>query len=268
MPARPISITCAAGISITAPTSRRFGTTYRSICRPTPMARATPISTGSFPKPSADWISARGRIGPTWETSRTPATCTSRWWTAFRRTSSRSPSAASTTRDISTLGSVKAGGGNLLYAGEFTGYDGPWTNPDDMKKFSGLLRYSQGTATDGFSLTGMAYTNTWNSTDQNALRAYTTGQIGLYGDIRSDRWRRHQPLLAVRAEWRRPPTTDRGKPMPILSNTRWTCGTTTLMTPPIRSTAISSISATIASTAAAAPRAPSTEHSAVCRPRR
>ena len=36
-----------------------------------------------------------------------------------------------------------------------------------MKKFSGLLRYSQGTATDGFSLTGMAYTNTWNSTDQN-----------------------------------------------------------------------------------------------------
>ncbi len=82
-----------------------------------------------------------------------------------------------------TLGSVKAGGGNLLYAGEFTGYDGPWTNSDDMKKFSGLLRYSQGTATDGFSLTGMAYTNTWNLTDQKALRAYTTGQIGLYGEL-------------------------------------------------------------------------------------
>jgi opacity protein-like surface antigen len=82
-----------------------------------------------------------------------------------------------------TLGSVKAGGGTLLYAGEFTGYDGPWTNPDDMKKFSGVLRYSQGTATDGFSLTGMAYTNTWNSTDQVALRAYTTGQIGLYGEL-------------------------------------------------------------------------------------
>jgi opacity protein-like surface antigen/outer membrane receptor protein involved in Fe transport len=82
-----------------------------------------------------------------------------------------------------TLGSTKAGGGTLLYAGEFTGYDGPWTNSDDMKKFSGLLRYSQGTATDGFSLTGMAYTNTWNSTDQVALRAYTTGQIGLYGEL-------------------------------------------------------------------------------------
>ena len=79
------------------------------------------------------------------------------------------------------LGSIKAGDGNLLYAGEFNTYDGPWTNSDDMKKFSGLLRYSQGTATDGFSLTGVAYTNTWNSADQNALRYFTTGQMGLYG---------------------------------------------------------------------------------------
>jgi outer membrane receptor protein involved in Fe transport len=82
-----------------------------------------------------------------------------------------------------TLGSTPVGGGNLLYAGEFNSYDGPWTTSDDMKKFSGLLRYSQGTATDGFSLTGMAYTNTWNMTEQNALRAYTTGQIGLNGAL-------------------------------------------------------------------------------------
>ena len=80
------------------------------------------------------------------------------------------------------LGSTKVGDGTLLYAGEFNTYDGPWTTPDDMKKFSGLLRYSQGTATDGFSLTGMAYTNTWTSTDQVALRALTTGQMGLYGE--------------------------------------------------------------------------------------
>jgi opacity protein-like surface antigen/outer membrane receptor protein involved in Fe transport len=79
------------------------------------------------------------------------------------------------------LGSTKAGPGTLLYAGEFNTYDGPWSNADDVKKFSGLLRYSQGTATDGFTLTGMAYANTWNSTDQVALRGYTTGQIGLYG---------------------------------------------------------------------------------------
>ncbi len=82
-----------------------------------------------------------------------------------------------------TLGSTKIGGGSLLYAGEFNTYNGPWSTPDDVRKFNGLLRYSQGTATDGFSATAMGYTNTWNSTDQVALRALTTGQIGLYGAI-------------------------------------------------------------------------------------
>ena len=81
------------------------------------------------------------------------------------------------------LGSTRLGAGSLLYAGELNTYDGPWTNPDDMKKFSGLARYTQGTATDGYSLTGMAYANTWNSTDQVALRAFTTGQIGLFGAL-------------------------------------------------------------------------------------
>jgi opacity protein-like surface antigen len=81
------------------------------------------------------------------------------------------------------LGSTKLDEGTLLYAGEINSYVGPWTASDDVKKFSGLVRYSQGTATDGFSITGMAYTNTWNSTDQVALRAMTTGQIGLYGEL-------------------------------------------------------------------------------------
>jgi outer membrane receptor protein involved in Fe transport len=43
------------------------------------------------------------------------------------------------------------------------------------------MRYSQGTAADGFSLTGMAYANKWNSTDQIPSRAVALGQIGLYG---------------------------------------------------------------------------------------
>ena len=81
------------------------------------------------------------------------------------------------------LGSTKVSDGNLLWAGGLTSYAGPWTTSDDLKKFSGLLRYSQGTATDGFSITGMAYANAWNSTDQVALRAFTTGQIGLYGEL-------------------------------------------------------------------------------------
>ncbi len=82
-----------------------------------------------------------------------------------------------------SLGSTKLGGGNLLYAGEFNTFNGPWATPEDVRKFSGLMRYSQGTATDGFSATAMAYANSWNSSDQVALRAITTGQIGLYGEL-------------------------------------------------------------------------------------
>jgi opacity protein-like surface antigen/outer membrane receptor protein involved in Fe transport len=82
-----------------------------------------------------------------------------------------------------SLGSTKLGGGSLLYAGDFNTYNGPWSTPDDVRKFSGLLRYSQGTATDGVSATAMAYANNWNSADQVALRAITTGQIGLFGEI-------------------------------------------------------------------------------------
>ena len=50
-----------------------------------------------------------------------------------------------------------------------------------MRKINGLLRYTQGTAPDGLSITGMAYSNKWNSTDQVPQRAITSGQIGLYG---------------------------------------------------------------------------------------
>jgi hypothetical protein len=44
-----------------------------------------------------------------------------------------------------------------------------------VQKINGTLRYSQGTATDGFSVTGMAYSDKWNSTDQVPERAITSG---------------------------------------------------------------------------------------------
>jgi TonB dependent receptor/TonB-dependent Receptor Plug Domain len=75
----------------------------------------------------------------------------------------------------------KPGDGTLLIAGEAATYDGPWVNPDGMRKLNALVRYSQGTALDGFSVTGMAYSNQWNSTDQVPQRAIASGQIGLYG---------------------------------------------------------------------------------------
>jgi outer membrane receptor protein involved in Fe transport len=75
----------------------------------------------------------------------------------------------------------KAGDGTLLIAGEAGTYNGPWVNPDEMRKVNALVRYTQGTALDGFSVTGMAYSNKWNSTDQVPQRAIASGQIGLYG---------------------------------------------------------------------------------------
>jgi opacity protein-like surface antigen len=81
------------------------------------------------------------------------------------------------------LGSTKLGEGNLLYAGSFTSYDGPWTSPDNLKNYSGLARYSQGTATDGFSITGIAYSSTWHAADQVPLRAITTGVIPWNGEL-------------------------------------------------------------------------------------
>jgi TonB dependent receptor/TonB-dependent Receptor Plug Domain len=78
------------------------------------------------------------------------------------------------------MGSTKVGAGSLLLAGEIGAYNAPWTIPDDMRKFSGLARYTEGTATDGFSLTAMAYSNKWNSTDQVPLRVMTSGQLGRF----------------------------------------------------------------------------------------
>jgi outer membrane receptor protein involved in Fe transport len=77
--------------------------------------------------------------------------------------------------------STKIGEGTLLVAGEAAAYNGPWDNPDSLRKLNGVMRYSEGTAEDGFSLTGMAYANHWNSTDQIPSRAIASGEIGLYG---------------------------------------------------------------------------------------
>jgi outer membrane receptor protein involved in Fe transport len=83
------------------------------------------------------------------------------------------------------MGSTRldGGDGNLLFAGEVSQYNGPWDNPDDARKVNGLVRYTLGTATDGLSVTGMAYANKWNSTDQVPLRAIQSGLIDRFGAL-------------------------------------------------------------------------------------
>jgi hypothetical protein len=71
------------------------------------------------------------------------------------------------------------GQGNLLYGLSFEHSDGPWDLPDDSRKWSGALRYSEG----GFSLTAEAYHNIWNATDQTPQRAVAAGLISRWGNI-------------------------------------------------------------------------------------
>ena len=77
--------------------------------------------------------------------------------------------------------SAKTGDGTVLVAGEAGRYDGPWVNSNDVRKLNSLVRYTEGTALDGLSVTGMAYSNKFNSTDQVPQRAIALGEIGRFG---------------------------------------------------------------------------------------
>ena len=80
-------------------------------------------------------------------------------------------------------GSPELAGGTLLYALEGMTNDGPWTRPDDYRKFNGVLRYSRGFANNGWSVTAMAYRGRWNATDQIPLRAVENGSLGRFDAI-------------------------------------------------------------------------------------
>lgn len=79
--------------------------------------------------------------------------------------------------------SETVGNGTLLAAAEVNTYDGPWQVPDNVRKFNGLLRYSQGNADNGFSVLALGYSNKWTSTDQVAQRAIDTGLIDRLGTL-------------------------------------------------------------------------------------
>jgi outer membrane receptor protein involved in Fe transport len=80
-------------------------------------------------------------------------------------------------------GSVGFGGGDFLGALELQHYDGPWVNPDDLRKINAVMRYSVGDDIDGFSLTAMEYHGTWNSTTDQPERAIDVGLISRYGSL-------------------------------------------------------------------------------------
>jgi outer membrane cobalamin receptor len=79
--------------------------------------------------------------------------------------------------------SPEVGKGNLLYALEVLHNDGPFVHPDDYQKINGVLRYSEGYANNGFSVTAMAYRGKWNATDQIPQRAVDNGSLNRFDTI-------------------------------------------------------------------------------------
>jgi len=74
-------------------------------------------------------------------------------------------------------------GGNLLGALEVGQDDGPWQNPEKLRKLNSVLRYARGDDKNGLTLTGMAYASRWNSTDQIPLRAVDSGRVDRFGAV-------------------------------------------------------------------------------------
>ncbi|WP_457353318.1 TonB-dependent receptor [Sphingomonas sp. UYP23] len=71
----------------------------------------------------------------------------------------------------------------LLAAIDLAHYDGPWQPAQDFKKANATLRYSQGNATDGLSVTGMFYQSGGGLITDQPLRAIEAGLIDRFGTL-------------------------------------------------------------------------------------
>jgi len=80
-------------------------------------------------------------------------------------------------------GGADVGGDQLMAVLELGQGNGPWLNPEKLRKLNGLVRYAQGTERNGFTLTGMAYASRWNATDQIPLRAVEDGSLPRFGAV-------------------------------------------------------------------------------------
>ena len=81
------------------------------------------------------------------------------------------------------MGTVPLSGGTLLGAGEIYENDGPFDVPDDYHRLNGVLRYRRGDDLDFYTLTAMAYSGKWNSTDQVPERAIIEDVIDRFGSL-------------------------------------------------------------------------------------
>lgn len=85
---------------------------------------------------------------------------------------------------LAAVDSVDTGSGNVLWGLELNRYDGAWSDIDeDLNKLNLLLKYSGKLAGGDFSISAMAYNNSWNSADQIPQRAVEQGLIDELGSL-------------------------------------------------------------------------------------
>jgi outer membrane receptor protein involved in Fe transport len=83
-------------------------------------------------------------------------------------------------------GSGGGSGPTLLCALELAENNGPWDQPEQLRKVNGLLRWSEGSPSNGYALTVQAYRSHWNATEHVPERAIESGEIGRFSALSGD----------------------------------------------------------------------------------
>lgn len=91
---------------------------------------------------------------------------------------------------------------SLTYALEASHYDGPWQREGNSRRLNGLLKYHQQDGTDRMSLTAMAYSGRWDSTDQIPARAIANGTLDRFGGL-DDTAGGRSGRYSLMGEWQR-----------------------------------------------------------------
>ena len=73
--------------------------------------------------------------------------------------------------------------GSILYALDLSRNDGPWDEPENFHKTNAVLKFTRGDQSNGFSVTGMAYSARWDATDQIPERAVNAGLIDRFDSL-------------------------------------------------------------------------------------
>lgn len=113
-------------------------------------------------------------------------------------------------RRFLAAGSKEINGFHVLGAVEAAGNNGPWDQPENLRKLNAVARLSHGNAANGFAVTAMAYQSDWTATEHVPERAIASGEIGRFGALSpDDGGKTHRYSLS--GEWARTDGAGSGK---------------------------------------------------------